>query len=272
MRAIRPRKLLGARAYHASVRRLLPIALACALGSACDDGRARPSAGTPGTRAPRDGGAPASDAAAGGDDARGGDGGLGIEPDAASLDGGPFDDGVRDGGADRDLGMSGGADAATPLDAAVDAAVDAGVAPDSGPPSADLQLSTSCGADFGGDPIVSHNGSIAVGSLRGFMLAASLQFDFRGQTGVIRLGTRHRIDTGLVVNLVTQSTWTNLSQDSAVVTGMAPDTIGGTLNLRSYDGPRGIMDVELIDVRLQNPSDRSFCVLNGRVRTTRLGR
>jgi len=120
--------------------------------------------------------------------------------------------------------------------------------------------------------VVSYNGSIAVGSLRGFTLAASLQLDLRGQSGVINLSTRHRIDTGFVVNLVTHSTWTNISQDSQVITGMRPDTISGTLNVRSYDGPQGVMDIELQNVRLQNASDLSFCTVSGRVRTFRLGR
>lgn len=251
------------------MRSSLLLALACALVvTACDGGRAIPPGDS--TQPRRDVGTstPAPDAMTA-LDLDGGDGGTAPHLDAGIVDG------------SHDAGTS-ALDASAPDtgSAALDAAApdarpsspDAAAPPDSGPPSADIQITTTCGADFGGDPVVSHNGSIAVGSMRGFTLAASLQFDFRGQSGVIALGTRHRIDTGLVVNLVMQSTWTNLSQDTQVITGMRPDTIGGTLNLRSYDGLRGVMDVELTNVRLQNPSDLSFCTVNGRIRSTRLGR
>ncbi len=233
----------------------------------CDGGRAV-QPGTQGPRPQTDGATAGADGAGAGD----ADGASGVDAGVVADAGEIVADAglTADAGAPADAGHAADARVAPP-DAGM-VGLDAASPPDSGPPAADVQITTSCGADFGGDPVVSHNGSIAVGSLRGSSLTASLQFDFRGQSGVIALGTRHRIDTGLVVNLVTQSTWTNLSQDTQVIIGMAPDTIGGTLNLRSYDGPRGIMDVELTGVRLQNPSDLSFCTVSGRIRAQRLGR
>jgi hypothetical protein len=250
------------------VRTLVRWVVALALAAAgCDDGRATPTGSAPRTRSDVGTSTPTPDASTRPLET---DAGTVLDGDAGGLDGASFDAGTT---ADAAAGpdAAAGADATAAPDART-SNPDAAAPPDSGPPSADVQITTTCNADFGGDPIVSHNGSIAVGSMRGFSLAASLQFDFRGQTGVIALGTRHRIETGLVVNLVLQSTWTNLSQDTQVITGMRPDTIGGTLNLRSYDGPRGIMDVELTNVRLQNPSDLSFCTVNGRIRAQRLGR
>ena len=108
--------------------------------------------------------------------------------------------------------------------------------------------------------------------MAGPTLTASLQFDLRGQSGTIPLSSNHRVQTGLVVNLVTWSTWTNIAQDSAVFTGMAPDPISGTLVVHAWDPAAGISDIELRGVTIQNVSDRSLCTLNGRAQTSRLGR
>jgi hypothetical protein len=170
-------------------------------------------------------------------------------PDFGPIDASPLDGGFTDGG--------GFGDAAPPP-----------------PPAGEVNLTAiGCSPDFGGEIVVSYNGSYGVGSLRGgFNLVASLQFDLQGQGGTIALGTRHRIDTGLVVNLVIGSTWTNLSQDVDVITGVEPDTISGTLVVNSYDPANGVANIDLLNVRLQNASDLSFCTISGNVTTTRLGR
>ncbi|MFO0723356.1 MAG: hypothetical protein U1E65_06215 [Myxococcota bacterium] len=203
---------------------------------------------------PQDGGGPRAD---GGPEADGS-----IE-DASARDADPSDAGSGQDaatGADRGLGQ----DAAGPPDLGP---------PDAGPPAGSVQLTVQgCSADFGGDIVVAYNGSLGIASLRGPSLAASLQFDLRGQTGTIPLSTRHRIDTGLVVNLVTFTTWTNISQDPNVITGGAPDPILGTLVVHAYQPESGIADIELRGVQLENVSDHSLCRLDGRATTTRLGR
>ncbi|MBK6684976.1 MAG: hypothetical protein IPG45_10965 [Deltaproteobacteria bacterium] len=233
---------------------------------ACSPSRERGASSGP--RAPGDGGG-GVDATLGQD--AGGDSGLsfeaGIGVDAEDLDSG----GSGDGGA-QDLGG--------PDLGGVDGSVDLGF-PDAGghadaapvPPAGEVLVTTNCGADFGGEIVVSFNGSFGVGSLRGgFQLVSSLQFDLAGQSGTITLGTQHRIQTGLVVNLVIGSTWTNLSQDVDVITGALPDTITGTLVVHDYRPQVGVVAIDLVNVRLQNASDLSFCTLNGTVRTSRLGR
>ncbi len=199
---------------------------------------------------------------------------------------GPGDTGSMDAGfsGPGDAGFSGPGDAgfSGPGDAGFSGPGDAGFSgpPDVGsrdagfaPPAGSVVLSTTgCTADFSGDIVVGYNGSLGIASLRGPTLTASLQFDLRGQSGTIQLSSNHRVQTGLVVNLVTWSTWTNLAQDSAVFTGMAPDPITGTLVVHTWDPAAGIADIELRGVTIQNVSDRSLCTLNGRAQTSRLGR
>lgn len=233
---------------------------------ACTPGRERVASSGP--RPAGDAGAP--DAALGRDTGDAGDDGD---------DGGPAPDAESGDGPVLDLGHS--ADGAAPDQGPRDAGfLDLGVGDGGGqadatpaPPAGEVLVTTNCGADFGGEIVVSFNGSFGVGSLRGgFQLVSSLQFDLAGQSGAITLGTQHRIQTGLVVNLVIGSTWTNLSQDVDVITGAAPDTISGTLVVHDYQPQVGVVAIDLVNVRLQNASDLSFCTLNGTVRTTRLGR
>lgn len=246
--------------------RLLGLSLLL-LSLACDPPRERPVSGA----RPR-----ASDASVGVDGSSAGDTGSGSDDALVQVDAAPVDDGggEGDGASPADGGgwvQDGGVgqDVPPPFDAG--APVDAGPPPP--PPAGTVAVNTSCGADFGGEIVVSFNGSFGVGALRnGFQLVSSLQFDLAGQSGTITLGTQHRIQTGLVVNLVIGSTWTNLSQDVDVITGAQPDTIGGQLVVHNYQPQAGIVDIDLVNVRLQNASDLSFCTLNGNVSTNRLGR
>ena len=272
--------------------RRLPWLCLLSLLLACDGGRSVPKG--PGGSGGRDSGVHADGAA------QDTDGGAadGADPqdtgptgpsDAGPLDAGfsgPADVGPSDAGLSGpiDAGFSGPADVG-PSDAGFSGPIDAGfsgpadtgpvVPADAGsaPPAGSVVLSTSgCSADFSGDIVVGYNGSLGIASLSGPTLTASLQFDLRGQGGTIPLSSNHRVQTGLVVNLVTWSTWTNLAQDSAVFTGMAPDPITGTLVVHAWDPAAGIADIELRGVTIQNVSDRSLCTLNGRAQSSRLGR
>ncbi len=197
--------------------------------------------------------------------------------DAGPTDGAPRDAGAfnpgRDGGPVADAGtLDGGARDAGFRDAGLgDAGFhDAGFR-DAGPPAATVGLSfDGCTADFSGEIVVSYNGSIAVGSVRQSSLTSSLQFDLNG-TGTMTLSSRHRIDTGQVVNLVIlPTTWTNLSTDSDVITGNAPDPIGGTLVVREYVPSAGRIDVDFVQVTLANTTTGGVCRINGNLRATRL--
>ena len=251
--------------------RRLPWLCLLSLLLACDGGRSVPKG--PGGSGGRDSGVHADGAA------QDTDGGAadGADPQdtgpTGPSDAGPLDAGFS-GPADvgpSDAGLSGPIDAgfSGPADTGPVVPADAG----SAPPAGSVVLSTSgCSADFSGDIVVGYNGSLGIASLSGPTLTASLQFDLRGQGGTIPLSSNHRVQTGLVVNLVTWSTWTNLAQDSAVFTGMAPDPITGTLVVHAWDPAAGIADIELRGVTIQNVSDRSLCTLNGRAQSSRLGR
>lgn len=230
----------------------------------------------PGTRGPNTGSntdsGSSTDAGVFGDAGAGLDAGPG---DAVVQDGGPTDTGGVDAGI-RDAAPP--VDAGGPVDTGVSAdtgvPIDAGT-PDSGPPAGAVNLRfTGCSPDFGGEIVVSYNGSLGIGSLGagGSTLLASLQFDLGNYRNSIPLSTQHRIDTGVVVNLVAPNTWTNIAQDSRVYTGEIPDPIRGVLQVDNYQAAQGITDITFIDVTLQNVVDDSLCTINGSVQTQRIGR
>lgn len=194
------------------------------------------------------------------------DGGVALD-DAGVVpsDGGPASDaGFVDAGFGRDAGSR---DAGSAHDAG---SRDAGFR-DAGPPAATVGLTfNGCAADFGGDLVVSYNGSIAVGSLRSSALTSSLQFDLDGP-GTMALSSRHRVDTQQVVNLVIlPTTWTNLSTDPNVLSGTAPDPIGGTLVVREYVPSAGRLDIDFLQVTLANTTTGGVCRIDGNLRATRL--
>jgi hypothetical protein len=92
-------------------------------------------------------------------------------------------------------------------------------------------------------------------------------------TGDIDISTAARISSGVVLNVLdtTSTTFTNLSQDSAVLAGNAPDTISGTLTVRSYNNFTGVMDVTFNNVVLESVRADGFCTLNGTLTTTGTG-
>ena len=173
---------------------------------------------------------------------------------------------LDDAGARDDAGAGPGSDAG---------ASDAGPGPgaDAGAPPAVVGLTfDGCAPDFGGDLVVTANAeSIAVGSLRGGALAASLQLALAEPPGTIALSTRHRVDSGTVINLVIDSTWTNIARDSGgVLGGSVADPIGGQLVVRAHDRAAARLDVDFVGVTLENPGTGVSCRIDGRLET--LGR
>ena len=186
------------------------------------------------------------------------------------MDQGPPEVG-SDAGADfgeADLGLDAGAqDIGFPDQGILDQGVDAG------PPAGSVNLSFSgCQLDFSGDIVVSYNGSLGVAALQGGLLTASVQFDLGDQRGMIPLSTQHRVDTGLVVNLFAQTTWTNIAQDPGVLSGGVPDPIQGALFVQTWEPAQGRAEVEFLNVTLQNASTNGLCTINGTVHSDRLGR
>ncbi len=180
------------------------------------------------------------------DDGRpaGADGGGGADAGGGGVDSG----GVDGGGAGVDGG--GGADAAAPL--------------------ADVALTfTGCAPDFGGDVVVvAGSDSIAVSSTRGATLVGSIQLALEDPPGPVELSTQHRVDSGSVINVVIDTSWTNIAMDSAaVIGGTARDPIGGQLVIRTYDEAAGLVDLDFVAVTLQNPSTGSICEVDGRLQT-----
>ena len=182
-----------------------------------------------------------------------------------------------------DLGLS---DAADPV---VDAGVDGGAEPedigffDAGPmdadttdggfPSASVNLAFvgPCQPDFSGTMTVTGGTGLTVSSLQGGQLQASLQVDLGSATGAQIISTRGRLETGLAINLVTGSTWTNASTDPEVIAGNAPDPVEGTLLITAYSPMFGVADLTFIGVVLANTDDGSLCTINGTLTTERLG-
>ena len=121
-----------------------------------------------------------------------------------------------------------------------------------------------CTPDFSGDVVVVENGSsIAVSATQRGVLTGSVQLALQDERGPLELSTQHRIDSGAVINVVTSSTWTNISSDS-------PDPISGTLVVNTYDQSGGIVDLLFQGVVLQNPSTGTLCELNGSLTTSGL--
>jgi len=199
------------------------------------------------------------------------------DDDRGTVDGGPLADAAiaADGGSIGDAGPP--RDAGPRVDAgSVDAgSVDAGSSGvDGGPPAADIDLSFGggCAPDFSGDVVVVRNASsIAVSATRAGALTGSVQLDLMDAPGTLELSSRHRVDSGSVVNVITTTTWTNLAMDSAgVLGGTVADPIGGSLQVDTYDEAAGRLDVRFVGVTLQNPSDGSLCTVDGRLETSRL--
>ncbi|MAQ19033.1 MAG: hypothetical protein CMN30_30070 [Sandaracinus sp.] len=180
------------------------------------------------------------------------------------------DDGRRGGDAPVDFGPP------EPLDGSV---ADAAVSPDLGPRDAgspaaevDLTFGGTCAPRFDGDVVVVRNAeSIAISATDGGALEGSVQLDLDGAGSTETLSSQHRVDTAQVVNVITDTTWTNLAMDSgSVLGGSAPDPIAGTLTIADYRPADGVLDVTFAGVVLQNPSDGSLCEVDGRLRTFRL--
>lgn len=125
-----------------------------------------------------------------------------------------------------------------------------------------------CAVDFGGTVVVSYNGSLGVASVYDSSnLTGSFQFDMLA-VGDIELSSQHRVDTGMVVNMVdTASTWTNLDAD-ALAGGI--DTIGGVLGVVQYEPAQGLAELTFTDVTLRNVVDGGVCTINGSIETTML--
>lgn len=222
------------------------LLVACVIGEGDDSGDATtPSSSSPATSAASD------DASATGGSEHGTSTG-GVDPSVATT-------------ATTDPTSPTSADAST--ETGTGASSDDGTTPTGGG-TIDVTLS-GCDIDFGGTVVVSYNGSLGVASVYdgGASLTGSFQFDMLA-LGAIELSSQHRVDTGMVVNMVdTTSTWTNLDAD-ALVSGV--DTISGTLTVDIWNPARGESALAFDDVTLRNVVDGGLCTINGTIETTEL--
>lgn len=169
------------------------------------------------------------------------------------------------GGAGSDGSPAGGDLAPTPLPG--DGAMggdDLGDPPDlTSPSKAQVDLVfQGCPVDLTGHVVVVANtDSIAVS--RTDQPFSSLQLDLKDLTGKVQLSTAQRVQTGMVVNAIAGTTWTNISSDEV-------DPISGTLTIHQYDRAAGLMDLDFTQVVLQNPSTRTLCTISGTLKTTGL--
>ncbi|MCB9602174.1 MAG: hypothetical protein H6722_14095 [Sandaracinus sp.] len=184
---------------------------------------------------------------------------CGDDDRAPLVDGGSFpsDAGERADGGTFDAGTPSGEDGGTP-------------GSDAGTSNARVDLTFSgCTPSFDENVVVVRNGeSVAVSATSGGGLTGSVQVALDGLSGTQMLSSRHRVDTGAVINVIVGTTWTNLARDSGpVLSGGAPDPIGGTLRIDAYDRGAAILDLTFVGVTLQNPSDGMVCRVDGRLQT-----
>ncbi|MCA9673149.1 MAG: hypothetical protein KC503_46470 [Myxococcales bacterium] len=128
-----------------------------------------------------------------------------------------------------------------------------------------------CSASFAGtNHVIVQNDTLTVSSVASGGLSASLQLVLKQTSGTITLSTKHRQQTGTVVNLVTGgTTYTNITFDTAVYTGQKPDPIKGTITINKLSFATGVADVRFSGVTLENVgASHGHCTLDGTVVTT----
>jgi hypothetical protein len=135
---------------------------------------------------------------------------------------------------------------------------------DDGAPRVDLTISGDCTPDFGGNVVVATNSdSIAVYSQNGGGGSdSSIQLALQGASGLQQLSTQHRVNTGIVINLIDDgTTWTNIAS-------FEPDPVGGTLDIVHNDQGAGIVEVSFSGTTLVLlGTEPSYCVIDGTLET-----
>ena len=233
---------------HAAASRLVGTlaTLLFGLGQAACEGGGNAPGGDGGAATQTDGGGPGPSSS---------DGGAG-----PAADGGPRPDGATRGDAARR--RDGGASVADQRRAA-----DTG----GGPSKAQVQLTYSgCHPSFAGNVYVIHSGGVLTVSAVQGSLTGSLQLDLKGQVGSIALSSKHRQQTGVIVNLIDGTTYTNLTTDTLYYQGKKPDPIGGTLFVKQWQPASGLAEIGFIGVTLENVSTHALCTVNGTLKTTGL--
>ena len=61
-----------------------------------------------------------------------------------------------------------------------------------------------------------------------------------------------------------------MSTDTDVITGNAPDPVGGTIVVREYVPSAGRVDVDFVGVTLVNVTHSGVCRIDGNARATRI--
>ena len=130
-------------------------------------------------------------------------------------------------------------------------------------PTVTLTASGDCSPDFGGTISVATNSdSLAVYSQNGGGTDSSIQVSLQSATGLQTLSTQHRVDTGIVINLIDDgTTWTNIAS-------FQPDPVTGTMNIVENAQSEGRVDLVFSGATLVlTGTQPSYCVLSGTVQT-----
>lgn len=175
-------------------------------------------------------------------------------------------------GARLDAGLGDGQMDGSSIDAPITDMSDAEITASS---MADVDLTfTGCAATFDGELVVLQSmSSVSVTSRSGRFLTGSIDLLLDGQSGELALSSRHRLETGVIINLIistleARGTWTNMSTDADVLAGLVRDPIGGTLRVHAYDRVSAMMDLTFDGVTLQKHSaEGTVCRIDGRLRT-----
>jgi hypothetical protein len=121
-----------------------------------------------------------------------------------------------------------------------------------------------CSPDFSGTIyVVYNNGTFAVDSLTASSITGAFELVLNGMLGPVTIDTANRESSGLVIDLVVDTTYTNVSSDT-------PDPISGTLTINADDPANGVVDLGFDEVVLQDPESGNLCTVNGTLVTTRL--
>ena len=130
-------------------------------------------------------------------------------------------------------------------------------------PAVNVTATGDCSPDFSGTLSVATNtDSLAVYSQNGGTGDSSIQVALQGATGVQTLSTQHRVDTGIVINLIDDgATWTNIAS-------FQPDPITGTMEIVTNEQSDGRVELVFTSVTLAlTGTQPSLCTINGSVET-----
>ena len=124
-----------------------------------------------------------------------------------------------------------------------------------------VQLTASgCSPSLTGDIIVLASSHQVTITQRYMPLLGSLTIQLKSGSSVIAVSSAERIATGDLVNLIVDTTYTNISSKM-------PDPVGGQITVNAYDDTTGVVDLVFTGLKLENVSTHAICTLTGTVQS-----